>query len=320
MSSSNQSYPWNTSRRFNSYAGYFQKKFGQRLQKVTINAGLTCPNRDGTVAVGGCTFCDNGAFNPSYCSPQKSITQQIEEGIEFHKWRYKKAQSYLAYFQAFSNTHAPLERLKELYEEALRHPQIVGLIVGTRPDCVDDEKLDYLASLSKNKYVAVEYGVESCYNRTLERINRGHTFEQAQQAIIDTAKRGINTGAHIIWGLPGETKQDMLNEARILSNLPLHSIKFHQLQIVKNTKIAEEYEHNPENFARFEVEEYIDFFIDFLEQFNPNIVIERFAGEVPPRFLAHITWGLIRNEQLLGLLDKRLEERNTWQGKLYNIQ
>ncbi|MDR0419635.1 MAG: TIGR01212 family radical SAM protein [Prevotellaceae bacterium] len=319
VSSSNQSYPWNTSRRFNSYARYFHQKFGQRLQKVAINAGFTCPNRDGTVAVGGCTFCDNGAFNPSYCSPQKSITRQIEEGIEFHKWRYKKAQSYLAYFQAFSNTHAPVEKLKELYEEALQHPQIAGLIVGTRPDCVDDEKLDYLASLSKDKYVSVEYGVESCYNKTLERINRGHTFEQAQRAIVDTAKRGINTGAHIIWGLPGETKRDMLDEAKILSDLPLHSIKFHQLQIVKNTKIAEEYEQNSEEFTRFEVGEYVDFFIDFLEQFNPDIVIERFAGEVPPRFLAHVTWGLIRNEQLLGLLDKRLEERDTWQGKLYNI-
>jgi radical SAM protein (TIGR01212 family) len=305
-------------RRFNSYAAYFKRTFGQRMQKVAINAGFTCPNRDGSLARGGCTYCDNGAFNPSYCLPQKGVTQQIDEGIEFHAThRYKDAQQYLAYFQAFSNTYAPLETLRRVYEEALQHPQVAGLIIGTRPDCVDDEKLDYIARIAKEKYVSVEYGIESCYDRTLQRINRGHDFACAKNAIEATAQRGIHAGAHIIFGLPGETKEDMLREAETLSALPLHSIKFHQLQIVKNTAMAKEFAEKPQDFVRFSVPEYIDFFIDFLEKFNPNIVVERFAGEVPPRFLAHTDWGLVRNEQLLAMLDKRLEERDTWQGKRF---
>jgi radical SAM protein (TIGR01212 family) len=284
---------------------------------VAINAGFTCPNRDGTLAVGGCTYCDNGAFNPSYCLPAKSVAQQIDEGIEFHAaHRYKKAQQYLAYFQAFSNTYAPLEALRKIYGEALRHPQVAGIVVGTRPDCVDDAKLDYLAQLAQEKYVAVEYGVESCYDRTLLRINRGHDFAAAVRAIEATARRGVSVGAHIIFGLPGEARDDMLREAEILSALPLTTAKFHQLQLIKNTAMAREFAAHPHEFVRFGVEEYIDFFVDFLERFSPNIVVERFAGEAPPRFLAHSDWGLIRNEQLLAMLDKRLAQRNTWQGRL----
>jgi radical SAM protein (TIGR01212 family) len=305
-------------RRFNSCAGYFRRRYGQRVQKVAINAGFTCPNRDGSLAVGGCTYCDNGAFNPSYCLPRKSIAQQIDEGIEFHAARrYKEAQLYLAYFQAFSNTYAPLDTLRKVYGEALRHPQVAGIVVGTRPDCVDEAKLEYLAQLSQEKYVAVEYGVESCYDRTLRRINRGHDFAAAVQVIEATAKRGLGVGAHIIFGLPGETKDDMLREADMLSALPLATIKFHQLLLIKNTAMAGEFGEHPQDFVRFEVDEYVDFFVDFLERFNPNIVVERFAGEAPPRFLARSGWGLIRNEQLLAMLDKRLEQRNTWQGKMW---
>ncbi|MGL4364839.1 MAG: TIGR01212 family radical SAM protein [Bacteroidales bacterium] len=305
-------------RRFYTYSEYFRKAFGRRVQKVAINAGFTCPNRDGSKGKGGCAFCNNSAFTPSYCSPQKSIRQQIEEGVEFHaSHRYKKATQYLAYFQSFSNTYASLEVLKECYSEALTHPSIIGIIIGTRPDCVDEEILDYIAQIAKTHYVSVEYGVESCYNRTLERINRGHTFEQAQRAICDTAQRGINTGGHIIFGLPGETKNDMLHMAKILSFLPLHSIKFHQLQLMKNTKILLDFEKNTQDFVRFELAEYLDFFVDFLEQFSPHIIIERFIGEAPPHFIEYPLWGKMRNEQLLQMLDKRLEERNTWQGKYF---
>ncbi|MDR2814736.1 MAG: TIGR01212 family radical SAM protein [Prevotellaceae bacterium] len=304
-------------RRFNSYAGYFRRRFGQRVQKVAINAGFTCPNRDGTLALGGCTYCNNSAFNPSYCLPRKSITRQIDEGIEFHAaHRYKKAQQYLAYFQAFSNTYAPLDTLRRVYGEALRHPQVAGIVVGTRPDCVDNAKLDYLAQLSQEKFVAVEYGVESCYDRTLRRINRRHDFAAAVRAIEETARRGVCVGAHLIFGLPGETKDDMLREAEILSALPLTTVKFHQLQLMKGAAMAHEFDAYPHDFVRFGVEEYIDFFVDFLERFTPNIVVERFAGEAPPRFLARPEWGLIRNEQLLAMLDKRLAQRNTWQGRL----
>lgn len=187
-------YPWGDSRRFNSYAAYFRRTFGERMQKVTVNAGFSCPNRDGVISTGGCTFCDNAAFTPSYCNPTKSITQQIDEGIEFHRRRYRKAEQYLVYFQSFSNTYAPLERLRECYNEALAHPSVAGIVVGTRPDCVDEEKLDYFASLARQKYVAIEYGVESCYDSTLIRINRGHDFATAQRAIHQTAERGFTAG------------------------------------------------------------------------------------------------------------------------------
>ena len=244
-------FPWGHHRRFNSYNEYFKKTFGQRVQKLSIDAGFTCPNRDGTVGRGGCTFCNNDAFNPSYCQPEKSIRQQIEEGKQFHAWRYRRAIDYLAYFQAFSNTFAPLEHLKKIYDEALAVDGIIGLVIGTRPDCIDDEKLDYFQELSKNHYLIIEYGIESCYDETLERINRGHTFGQSVEAIEKTTSRGIKTGAHIIFGLPGETTAQMMAEAEILSKLPLNTLKFHQLQIVKNTSMALEYLNQPENFTFF---------------------------------------------------------------------
>jgi radical SAM protein (TIGR01212 family) len=309
-------YLWQHPRRFNAYSEYFKNTFGQRVQKLTINAGFTCPNRDGTVSFGGCTYCDNGAFNPSYCNPQKSIQQQIEEGISFHKNRYRRAEKYLAYFQAFSNTHAPLDRLKEVYNQALAQENIAGLVIGTRPDCIDGEKLDYFSQLSKKHYLIIEYGIESCSNQTLQLINRGHTFEQAVTALEMTAQAGIKTGAHFIFGLPTETVSDWLQWTDIISKLPLNNIKFHQLQFIKGTAMAELYQQQPQLFHRFSLEEYIDFIVDFIERLNPNIVIERFAGEVPPRFLAQPAWGLIRNDQILQAIEKKLEERNTYQGAL----
>jgi len=309
-------YPWGHKRRFNNYTDYFRKSFGERVQKVTIDAGFTCPNRDGTKGVGGCTYCNNDGFNPSYCQPFKTITHQIAEGIEFHGNRYRKANKFLAYFQAFSNTYAPLPELREKYEEALRFPGVVGLVIGTRPDCIDNEKLDYLQELAEKHYVIVEYGIESCYNRTLKRINRGHTFEDSVSALEQTAKRGIKTGAHFILGLPGESRDEMIAEIAIINQLPLNNIKFHQLQILLNTQMAIEYERNPEQFDFFEMEEYITFFIQLLERLNPAIVVERFAAEVPPRYLAGPGWGLVRNFMLLQKLERLLEELDTWQGKL----
>ncbi|KAB2870556.1 MAG: TIGR01212 family radical SAM protein [Bacteroidales bacterium] len=311
-------YPWGDNRRFNSYSNYFKREFGGRVQKLTIDAGFTCPNRDGTVAVGGCTYCNNDAFNPSYCTPSKSITQQIDEGIEFHAVRYRRADRYLAYFQAFSNTHAPLAKLEKLYSEALANPKIIGLVIGTRPDCVDEQKLDYFQELSKKYYIALEYGVESCYNKTLELINRGHNFEKSVWAIEETHKRGIKTGAHIIFGLPGESRQEMMAEAAILSKLPLNTIKFHQLQIIKGTTMELQYQQNPSMFNLFGMEEYFNFMVDFLEQLNPNFVVERFTGEAPPRYLATPPWGNYRTDQLMVMLEKILEQRNTWQGRLFN--
>ena len=316
MSEEFKKYGFPDGKRYSSFVGYFKRKYGERLQKIVLDAGFTCPNRDGKVGRGGCTYCYNAAFHPSYSTAVKSLYQQMEEGIEFHKVRYRTTEHYLAYFQSFSNTYAPLERLKQLYAEALSHPSVSGIVVGTRPDCVDKEKLDYLAELAKDHVVIVEYGIESCYDPTLERINRGHDFETARKAVMMTAERGIDVGAHFILGLPGETREMMLESCKLINDLPLRSVKFHQLQIVKGTRMEKDYAENPQDFERFSLDEYLDFFTDMLERLRPDLYIERFAGEVPPRFVNETPWGLIRNAELLRLLDKRLEERDTWQGRL----
>lgn len=302
-------------KRYNSFVGYFKRKYGERLQKIVLDAGFTCPNRDGSVGRGGCTYCDNAAFHPSYSTAGKSLHRQLDEGIEFHKVRYRTTEHYLAYFQSYSNTYAPIERLKQLYSEALSHPQVVGIVIGTRPDCVDEEKLDYIAGLAENHVVIVEYGIESCNDATLKRINRGHDFATAQKAVRMTAERGIDVGAHFILGLPGETRQMMLDSCALINDLPLRSAKFHQLQIVKGTRMEKEYAERPQDFERFALDDYLDFFTDMLERLRPDLFIERFAGEVPPRFVNETPWGLIRNVELLRLLDARLEARNTWQGR-----
>jgi radical SAM protein (TIGR01212 family) len=309
--------PFGTKHRYNTYADYFKRTFGERVQKISVDAGFTCPNRDGTLARGGCTYCNNKAFNPSYCDPQKPVAQQVAEGIEFHKVRYRRASRYLVYFQPYSNTYAPLEKLKTLYEEALAQEGVSGLVIGTRPDCVDDEKLDYLKKLSEENYIMVEYGVESIYNTTLQRINRQHTFEQSVEAIEKTAGRGLHVGAHFIFGLPGETHQQMLDSVKTVSQLPLTTIKFHQLQIVTGTAMAHDYQKHPQDYPLFSLEEYVDFIIRYTERLHPGFIIERFAGEVPPRFLAGPGWGNIRNDQINLLIEKEMEKRNTWQGKYF---
>lgn len=308
-------FPWGDNRRFNSYSSYFTREFGSRVQKISIDAGFSCPNRDGKISTGGCTFCRNDAFNPSYCHPEKSIRKQIEEGIEFHQRRYRRAKSYLAYFQAFSNTYKPLDELKKLYREALSVDGVIGLVIGTRPDCINEETLDMLKSLDAT--VILEYGVESVYDHTLTRVNRGHDFATAKKAIELTHKYGFHCGGHFIFGLPGETREMMLKAADIISKLPLTTVKFHQLQIFKDTKMADEYLANPSDFHLFTLEDYIEFVIDFIERLNPNIVIERFAGEVPVRYLVSKPWLNLRYDQVLSLIEKRLEERNTYQGKKY---
>ena len=303
-------------RRYNSFVGYLKERYGCRLQKLVVDAGFSCPNRDGTLSTGGCTYCDNAAFHPGYSTPDKSITRQLDEGIEFHQGRYRSVTKYLAYFQAYSNTYGPLEKMRRVYEEALAHKDVIGIVVGTRPDCIDAEKLDYLKELSQDKVVIVEYGIESCHDATLRRINRGHTFEQARRAVELTAEKGIMQGAHFIFGLPGETVPMMMELAPEINALPLDTVKFHQLQIIKGTAMEREFRERREDFVTFTLEGYIDFFVDFLERLRPDLHIERFAGEVPPRFVNETPWGLVRNPQLLEMLEKRLEERDTWQGRL----
>ncbi len=311
-------YPWGHTRRFNSYTEYIRKTFGGRIQKVVVDAGFTCPNRDGTKGVGGCTYCNNDAFNPSYCDLKEPLHIQISKGIQFHAVRYRRATEFLVYFQPYSNTYAPLSRLRELYEEALRYPHVRGLVIGTRPDCMDEEKLDYIESLARDHYIQVEYGVESPHDTTLQRINRGHDFETSAAIIRATSNRGIRTCAHFIFGLPGETEQMMLSTAGIISSLPVDSVKFHQLQIVRGTAMQKEYHCSPGDFRVFSLEDYIEFIVGFIEQLNPAIVIERFSGEVPPEMLDHNSWELIRYDAVLRLIEKRMEERNSWQGKYYS--
>jgi len=310
-------YQWGHERRFNAFADNFRKIHGMRMQKVSIDAGFSCPNRDGSKGTGGCTYCNNKAFNPSYCLPSKSVSLQIEEGIEFHKKRYRKSGSYLAYFQAYSNTYASVDKLADLYNEALSHNEIKGLVIGTRPDCVNDEILDYLKDLSERCILLLDFGIESCYDKTLVRINRGHSFRDAVDALEASAKRGIDTGAHFIFGLPGETRQEMFKEAEIISGLPLHRVKFHQLQIIRGTAMEQDFYNNPADFEIFTWDDYLDFIIKFIERLNPSIVIERFTGEAPPRFLTGEIWGRKRTDQIIGLIEKRLEELETYQGRMY---
>lgn len=314
-----ETFPWGDTRRFHSYSAYFRRLFGGRMQKVVIDAGFTCPNRDGTLSTGGCAFCNNDAFSPSYSHRGYSVSRQIDEGILFHRNRYPRAQRYLAYFQSYSNTYKPLAELRSIYDEALRHPAIAGIVVGTRPDCVDAEKLDYFAELAAaGHYVMLEYGVESVYDETLRRVNRGHDFAAAARAIEQTAARGIHSGAHFILGLPGESDEMLVAQAAVINALPLDTVKFHQLQLFRDTAMARDYAEHPEQYRFRTLPEYIDLFIDLLERLRPELVIERFAGEAPPRYhFLPSPWGSVRNERLLQLLEARLEERSTWQGRLF---
>ena len=322
-------------KRYNAYVDRCRERYGQRLQKLVIDAGFTCPNRDGTVGRGGCAYCDNAAFHPGYSTPGKSIAQQLDDGIGFHRTRYRGASHYLAYFQSFSNTYGPLERMQAVYSEALAHPDVVGLVIGTRPDCVDEEKLDWLRELQdtpleafgphneaegfERPVIKVEYGIESCYDSTLEHIGRGHDFACAKKAVEATAARGIEVGAHFILGLPCETREMLLDGCAAINSLPLGSVKFHQLQLVKGTRIEREAAEHPERFLQWTLDEYLDFVIDMLERLRPDLSIERVAGEVPPRFVEKTRWGLVRNFEILRMLDRRLEERDTRQGALYVI-
>jgi len=305
-------------KRYNDFSSFIRKKFNGRVQKVSVNAGFTCPNKDGSKGVGGCTYCNNNTFNPDYCKPIKPIKVQIEEGIEFFSRKYK-TQKYLAYFQAFTNTYAPLSDLKRMYEEALSHDDVIGLVIATRPDSIKDEVLDYLEELaSKGHFIKLEFGLESTKNETLEKINRCQTHEEATDAYNRSKGRGLHLGGHLILGLPGETKEDMLDHARIVSKLPIDTLKIHHLQIVKHTMMAHQFKNTPEMFTFMELEEYIDLIVDFLELLNPNIIVERFFSESPSSMLIHPIYGL-KNFEVKHLVEKRLEERDSIQGKLFQI-
>lgn len=304
-----------TEKRYNDYPAFFKGLFNERVQKLSVDAGFTCPNRDGVKGSGGCTFCNNESFNPDYCRAVKGIKQQIEEGRLFFARKYE-GQKYLAYFQAYSNTYASLEILRERYEEALACQDIIGLVIATRPDVVTEEVLDYIAELARKHYVCMEYGVESVNDKVLRGINRGHSFAEAEQAIRMTAERGIRIGAHLIFGLPGESRASMLEGAVRLCNLPIHVLKLHQLQIIRNTRMAEQYLKDPSQFRLYSPEEYLDFVVDVIEHIRPDVYLERFVNQAPAEYLIAPKWG-IKNYEFVAKLEKRLRERDAWQGKKY---
>lgn len=289
---------------YHDFGTWIRNQLPFRVQKISIDAGFTCPNRDGRIGIGGCIFCDNKSFNPSYCSHKKSITEQLEDGKRFFAKKYPEMK-YLAYFQAYTNTYDAVDKLKELYEEALKVEDVVGIVIGTRPDCVSSELLDYLEELNKRTFLIVEYGIESCNDDTLRFINRGHDFACTRKAVEETAKRGIYVGGHVIMGLPGEDASESLRQAPIISSLPLTMLKIHQMQIIKGTRLAKIYKERP--FHLYTIEEYIDLITQYIGLLRSDLVLERFVTQSPPEMLIAPKWGL-KNYEFTNLLNNRLRE------------
>ena len=303
---------------YNDYGVAMRRRFGGRVQKLSIDAAMSCPNRDGRVARGGCTFCLNEAFSPAYCRESSSITEQIVRGIEFHANRSRTAESYIAYFQAGTNTNAPVNELERLWCEALADPRVSGMIVGTRPDCISSEILDLLADLSTCKYVAVEYGIESTYDTTLEHVNRGHGFLDAERAVACTRGRGLDVGAHFILGLPYESREQIIAQMERINALGLTSIKFHQLQIYRSTPMAREWAEYPERFALrdYTAEDYVDLMVDIIRRLDPSVAIERFASQAPRHLLVGSMLGGIKLDRLRAMIVARMREVGAVQGDM----
>lgn len=301
---------------YNEFGTYLRGIFGCKVQKITIDAGFTCPNRDGKVGRGGCTYCNNQTFNPAYCHRHLPVREQMIEGISFFAHK-SPTMRYLAYFQAYTNTYGSLDKLKERYEEALEVDGCVGIVIGTRPDCMPEELLDYLQELSQRTFVLVEYGIESTDDATLLRINRGHDYACAADAVKRTAARGIPVGAHIILGLPGEDRDALMHQASILSQLPITTLKLHQLQLIRGTRMAKEHEESPDDFSLFALDDYIETVIDYIERLRPDIVLERFASQSPKELLIAPDWG-VKNHELVDKVKRRMRERSTYQGRLFS--
>ncbi|MEH0156222.1 TIGR01212 family radical SAM protein [Limibacter armeniacum] len=308
---------WNGERHYNAHVDYLKQTYGGRVQKVSINADFTCPNRDGKLGRGGCTFCNNDSFTPAYVKETPSITAQLDKGVAFLRQRYKRTAMFVGYFQAYTNTYGDLASIKKVYEEALAHPDISGLVIGTRPDCITEEQLDYFEALAKKYFIVLEYGIESCYNDTLASVNRGHSFEDTVQALEMSQGRGFHVGGHLMFGFPNDSRERMLAQVEKINQLPLDAIKFHQLQVVKGTVMAKQYREYPEQFNFFTCDEYIDFVVQFVERMRPDLQIQRFTSSAPPSIKLAPDWGNVREDQLILRIEKRFEELNTWQGKYY---
>lgn len=303
-------------RLYYDFGSFLSQYFEGKVQKISIHAGFTCPNRDGSKGTGGCTYCNNQTFNPDYCKPEFGIRRQLEDGISFFARKYPQMR-YLAYFQAYTNTYGELEQLKAMYDEALSVEGVVGLVIGTRPDCMPTDLLDHIERLSHKTFVMVEYGIESANDQTLQHINRGHDFATAIDAIRRTHERGILVGGHLILGLPGEDHDELMRQADAIASLPLDMVKLHQLQLIRGTRMAREFEQCPEDFHLYGVDEYIDLAIDYIERLPDTMVIERFISQSPRALLIAPDWGM-KNYQFVDRLRQRMQERGAYQGRLAN--
>ena len=291
--------------KFKDYGTWLKEQLGAKVQKIAINAGFSCPNHDGRVGWGGCTYCNNQTFNPDYCQTTKTVTEQLEEGKRFFARKYPDMK-YLAYFQAYTNTYADVEHCIALYEEALKVEDVVGIVIATRPDCMPDKLLDYLTELNRRTFLIIEYGIESANDETLKRINRGHSFEDSAQAVRRTTERGIRVGAHMILGLPGEDYDELMRQASVIGQLPLTTLKLHQLQIIRGTKMHEEWQEHPWSLPS--VEEYIELVLDYISHLPQTLVLERFVSSSPDSLLIAPRWGL-KNYEFANLLNVRLCRR-----------
>lgn len=300
---------------YNDFGTWIRARFPFKVQKISIDAGFTCPNRDGRTGTGGCTYCDNRTFNPTYCDRRKTVSEQLEEGKAFFARKYPEMR-YLAYFQAYTNTYAPVSSLVTMYEEALCTENVVGIVIGTRPDCINEALLDYLKTLSRRTFVLIEYGIETANNTTLRRINRGHTFECTQRAIEMTHRRGILVGGHIILGLPGEDAAESIRQAPIISSLPLDILKIHQMQIIRGTVLAREYARKP--FHIYNVDEYIQLIIDYIARLRKDLILERFVSQSPADLLIAPKWGL-KNYEFTNRLVNRMKKIGAFQGMNYYL-
>jgi radical SAM protein (TIGR01212 family) len=303
-------------KQWNDYSGYIRKTFGERVQKISVNTGLGCPNLDGSLSFDGCTYCNNSSFSPFYCKSEKSIRQQLTEGIDFFAEKYN-SQKYLAYFQSYTNTYTSDANFEGMLNEALSVSGVVGLVIATRPDSISKKQIELLDQLAKSHYVSLEFGIESSLDKTLNRINRGHNVQSTIEAFASCRDKDFHTGAHLILGLPGESKQDMLSHADFINLMQPNSLKLHQLQVLEGTALADEFKQVLQDFVPFTVESYIDVVIEFLETLNPNIVVERFTSESPKEMIISPNWGGLKNFEFVDKLRKEMIKKDSFQGKRF---
>lgn len=301
--------------RYYDYGEFLRSHFDVKVQKIAIDAGFKCPNRDGKRGFGGCIYCNNQSFNPSYCQTHISVREQVERGKAFFARKYPQMK-YLAYFQAYTNTYADTDKLVSLYEEALQCDDVLGLIIATRPDCVPDDLLVYLSELAKSRFVMIEYGVETSHDDTLKLINRGHTWAEVVDAATRCHNYGVMCGAHLILGLPGESLDDFIVTAQRVSDLPFSTVKLHQLQVIRGTKLEKMYESGDVDILKWSADEYVDVCLQVLQHLRSDIAVERFVSQSPGELLIYPRWGL-KNYEFSHLLQKRMLEQNIIQGSKY---